>query len=156
MAKAIVVYESKYGNTKLAAEMIVEGMNQVTGMEAMLVEVNDVDLNTIAELDAVLVGSPNHLGRATGGITKFIDKLAKLGLENKYAAVFDTYMANWEQDFEKVVKKMEKQISEKAAGMILVAPGLSVKVDRTKGPITGGELPKCKEFGVKIANLMKE
>ena len=66
MAKAIVVYESKYGNTKLAAEMIVEGMNQVTGMEAMLVEVNDVDLNTIAELDAVLVGSPNHLGRATG------------------------------------------------------------------------------------------
>ena len=33
MAKAIVVYESKYGNTRLAAEVIVEGMNQVGGYE---------------------------------------------------------------------------------------------------------------------------
>ena len=27
MAKAIVIYESKYGNTKLVAEMIAEGVN---------------------------------------------------------------------------------------------------------------------------------
>jgi len=28
MAKAIIVYESKYGNTKLVAEAIAQGMNQ--------------------------------------------------------------------------------------------------------------------------------
>ncbi len=28
--------------------------------------------------------------------------------------------------------------------------------DGMKGPITGGELPRCKEFGVKIATQMKE
>ena len=59
MVKAIVVYESKYGNTKLVAESIVEGMNQVTGMEAALVEVHDVDLTQIDEFDVVLVGSPH-------------------------------------------------------------------------------------------------
>jgi len=131
-------------------------MNQVTGMEAALVEVNDVNLTEIGKFDVILVGSPNHLGRATRGIIKFINKLGEHGLENKKAATFDTYIGNWVQDFEKVVKKMEKQISEKGSGITLVSPGLSIKVDRTKGPITEGELPKCKEFGVKIATQVKE
>ena len=156
MAKAIVVYESKYGNTKIVAEMIVKGINQVTGMEAVLTEVNDVDLTKINESDVILVGPPNHLGKSTIGIKKFIDKLGKLNLENKRGAVFDTYIGSWTQDFEKVVKKMEKQISEKVLGMTLMAPGLSIKVDGTKGPITDGELPKCEKFGVRIATQMKE
>jgi len=131
-------------------------MNQVTGMEAALVEVHDVDLTQINEFNAVLVGSPNHLGRAMRGITKFINKLGEHKLKNKKATVFDTYIGNWVQDFEKVAKKMEKQISDKVSGMTLVSPGLSIKVDRTKGPITEGELPKCKEFGVRIATQVKD
>ncbi|MBW2342237.1 MAG: flavodoxin domain-containing protein [Deltaproteobacteria bacterium] len=153
MAKAIVAYESKYGNTKLAAEIIVEGMNQVSGTGAMLTELNDVDLTQIGEFDIVLVGSPNHMGGATRSIRKFIDKLGELKLENKQTAVFDTYLGG---DFEKAVKKMEKQIGEKAPGLKLISPGLSIRVDGMKGPITDGELPKCKEFGIRIATLMKE
>jgi len=156
MVKAIVVYESKYGNTKLVAETIVEGMNQVTGMEAVRVEVHAVDLTQIDEFDAVLVGSPNHLGRATRSIRKFIDKLETLNLEGKRGAVFDTYITKWSQDFEKVVKKIEKQTAEKVPVLTLVVPGLSIGVEGTKGPITEGELPKCKEFGVKIATQVKE
>jgi len=60
------------------------------------------------------------------------------------------------KDFEKAVKKMEKQIGEKAPGLKLLAPGLSVRVDGMKGPITQGELPKGKDFGVKIATQLKE
>ena len=51
MAKVIIVYESKYGNTKLVAEIIVEGMNQVLGTEAILTELDDVDLSQIGEFD---------------------------------------------------------------------------------------------------------
>jgi len=51
---------------------------------------------------------------------------------------------------------MEKQIGEKAPGLKLLAPGLSVRVDGMKGPITQGELPKGKDFGVKIATQLKE
>jgi len=153
MAKAIVVYESKYGNTKLVAETIVEGMNQVSGIKATLAELNDVDLTQIDGFDAILVGSPNHMGGATRSIRKFIDKLGKLNLQSKQGAVFDTYLA---KDLEKAVKKMERQIGEKVPGLTLVAPGLSIRVDGMKGPITDGELPKCKEFGVKIATQMKK
>ena len=153
MAKAIVIYESKYGNTRLAAETIVEGMSQVSGIGAALVELDDVDLAKINEFDAILVGSPNHMGGATRSIKKFIDKLGKLSLESKQGAVFDTYLA---KDFEKAVKKMEKQIGEKVPGLTLVVPGLSIRVGGMRGPITDGELPKCKEFGAKVAAQMKE
>lgn len=152
MAKAIIVYESKYGNTKLAAEAIAQGMNQVPGTEAVLTEVDKVDLAQIDKFDVILVGSPNHIGRATSSIRKFINKLGSLNLESKQGTVFDTYMG---RDFEKAIKKMEKQIGEKVPGFILVVPGLSIRVDRMKGPITEAELPKCKEFGVKIATQIR-
>lgn len=153
MAKAIVAYESRYGNTKLVAETIVAGMREVSGIEVVLNELKEVDLSHLAEFDAILVGSPNHVGRATGSIRKFINELGKLNLEGKQAAVFDTYIG---RDYEKAVKKMEKQIKERVTELKLATPGLSIRVDGIKGPITEGELPKCREFGVKIATQLKE
>ena len=152
MAKVIVVYESKHGNTKLVAETIIEGINEIEGIEAVLSELKEVNLNNIADYDAILVGSPNHFGGPTRSIKKFIDKLGKLNLKGKMFAVFDTYLEN---DFEKAVKKMEKRINEKVSGSKQLAPRLSIKVQEMKGPISEGELPKCKEFGNKIATQLK-
>ena len=151
-AKAIVVYESKYGNTKLVAETIAEGMREVEGTETVVSEVKEVDLNRIPDYNAILLGSPNHIGGPTGGVKKFIDKLGKLPLEGKLFAVFDTYLG---KDFENTAKKMERRIGEKVPGLKLAAPGLSIRVDGMKGPISEGELPKCKEFGNKIATQLK-
>jgi len=150
MAKVIVLYESKYGNTRLVAETIIEGIRRVPDMATELAEVGKVDLNHVAGFDAILIGSPNHMGGPTGKIREFIDSLGKSQLEGK-VAVFDTYLS---KDFEKAVKKMEKRIGEKAPGLKLLAPGLSVRVEGIKGPVTEGELPKCQEFGAKIASLM--
>jgi len=152
LAKVIVVYESKYGNTKLVAETIIEGVREVSGVEAILSEVKQVDLNQVIEYDAILVGSPNHIGNATKSIRKFIGELGKLDLEGKLVAFFDTYLGG---DFEKAVKKMEKQISKQVLGFKLAVPGLSIRVEGMRGPIAEGELPKCKEFGNKIATQIK-
>jgi len=152
LAKVIITYESKYGNTRLVAETIAEGVKEVSGAEVEVSEIKEVNLVKLVDYDAILVGSPNHMGRATRGIKNFIDSLEKLNLEGKLAAVFDTYMGG---DFEKAVKKMEKQIAEKVRGLKVPVPGLSVKVAGTKGPITEGELPGCKEFGAKIASQLQ-
>ena len=153
LAKVIVVYESVFGNTRMVAESIIEGMGEISGVETTLSKPKGVDLNQITKYDAILVGSPNHIGGATRGIRKFIDKLGEIYLEGKLAAVFDTYGG---RDFEKAMKKMQKQIEEKVPGLELVTPGLSIKVKGLRGPIVEGELPKCREFGVKIATLLKE
>jgi len=152
IAKVIVVYESKYGNTKRVAETIIEGMNEIGGIEASLSELKEVDPKKVPDYDAILIGSPNHFGGPTRSIKKFIDKLGELPLKEKMFAVFDTYIKG---DFEKAVKKMEKRINEKVPELKQIAPGLSIKVQGMKGPLMGSELPKCREFGKKIATQLK-
>jgi len=148
LVKVIVVYDTKYGNTKLVAEKIVEGMRKVEGIETAISDVEKVDLEKVADYDVILIGAPNHWGGPSRTIRKFIDKLGKLHLDGKLFAVFDTYIKG---DFEKAVKKMEKRISEKAPGLKQIVPGLSIKVQDMKGPILEEELPKCKDFGKKLA-----
>jgi len=148
-----VVYESKFGNTKLVAETIIEGMNEVEGIEAVLRELKEVDLNKVIDYDVILVGSPNHYGGPTRSVKEFIDKLGKLPLKGKLFAVFDTYLGKG--FFEKAVKRMEKRINEKVPGLKQIAPGLSTRVQGMKGHLVEGELPKCKEFGNKIATQIK-
>ncbi|MBS7616573.1 FprA family A-type flavoprotein [Candidatus Bathyarchaeota archaeon] len=151
--KVIVVYESMYGNTKRVAETIVEGINEADGVDVSIVELKRVELNGIADYDAILIGSPNHFGGPTRGIKGFIDKLGKLQLNGKFFAFFDTYMGN---DFEKAANKMEKQISSKIQKIKHPILSLSIKVQGIKGPIADGELYKCKEFGKQIAAHIKE
>ncbi|MBE0512634.1 FprA family A-type flavoprotein [Candidatus Bathyarchaeota archaeon] len=152
MTKVIVIYESKYGNTKRVAETIIEGINEIERIEAVLKEPKHVESTELLDYDVILIGSPNHIGGPTRGIKKFIDKLGKIELEEKMGVVFDTYMG---RDFNKAVRKMEKRINEKVPGLKLITSGLSIKVGGMKGPIVEGEFPKCKEFGNKIARQMK-
>jgi len=151
LVKVIVVYDTKYGNTKLVAEKIVEGMRKVEGIETAIADVKEVNFEEVASSDAVLIGSPNHVGRPARGINAFIDKLGKLDLKTKWVAVFDTHMAS----DERAHAEMEKRIGEKVPGLKLITPGLSIKVNGMKGPIAEGELPKCVDFGKKIATQLK-
>jgi menaquinone-dependent protoporphyrinogen IX oxidase len=151
MLKVFVVYDTKYGNTKLVAEKIVDGMRKVDGIETVIADVTEVNFEEVASSDAVLIGSPNHVGRAARGIDAFIDKLSKHDLKTKWVAVFDTHMM---QDM-RAHAKMEERIGEKVPGLKLITPGLSIKVDGMEGPIAEGELLRCIDFGEKIATQLK-
>ena len=151
MVKVFVVYDTKYGNTKLVAEKIVEGMREVEGIETAIADVKEVNFEEVASSDAVLIGSPNHLGRPARGIDAFIDKLGKLDLKTKWVAVFDTHMVA----DERAHAKMEERIGEKVPSLRLITPGLGIKVSGMNGPLAEGELPKCVDFGKKLATQLK-
>lgn len=141
--KAILLYESKYGNTKRVAETIAEELQRVGGMEATLTALKEVDVDDLVNYDVILLGGPTHFGGPIRSVRKFIDALGKRNVNGKSVAVFDTYLG---EDFEKGVRKMENQIRAKAPGLKLLAPGLSIRVEGMKGPIVEGELVKCKDF----------
>lgn len=103
--RIVIVFESRYGNTRYVAEKIMEGINEVGGVEVSLKELKEVDVNRVPEYDVILIGSPNRIGGPTRGIKSFIDKISRLRLKGKMFAVFDTYIR---KDFEKAVRKMEK------------------------------------------------
>jgi menaquinone-dependent protoporphyrinogen IX oxidase len=46
MARAVVIFESKYGNTRHVAEAIAAGMRQVPGVEAAVNELKEVKVKS--------------------------------------------------------------------------------------------------------------
>jgi len=150
--KVLVAFDTKYGNTETVAKTIVEGIKSAEGIEVTLSNMKKVDFKKLDGYDAILMGCPTHFGGPTRGAKKFIDKLGKLELKGKKIAVFDTYI---KEDFEKSVKKMEERISERSPGLQLLLPGLSIQVEDMKGPILEEELPKCREFGKRVATQLR-
>jgi flavorubredoxin len=151
MAKAIIIYESVFGNTRQVAEAIAAGMKE-GGMEVTLHEVKAVDTGTLKDYDAVLVGSPNHVGGATIAMRRFIGKLGKLKLDGKWVTAFDTYGGSAHAQ---ALKQMTDSLAKSAPGMKLVIPGLSAKVTGMKGPLADRELPRSQEFGKSLADKIK-
>ena len=149
--KVFVAYDSKYGNTKLAAESILKGIKDVEGFEATIGYVKEVDAEEVADYDVLVLGGPNHMGRPSRTIKKFVDKLTELDLKAEYVAVFGTY-AGRIRTLDRAVKKMEKIVEKKLPNVKLILPSLSVRVNGVTGPVVDGELPKCVDFGQKIAS----
>jgi len=153
LAKVFIVYDSKYGNTKLAAENILEGIREVEGIETAIGYVKEIDIGQVADYDAILLGAPNHMGRPSRTMKKFVDRLAELDLKAKNVVVFGTYSGRVR--FDRAVKKLEKMVEKKLPNLSLISPGLSIRVNGIPGPIVEGELPKCVGFGKKIATQLR-
>ena len=144
----LVVYESKYGNTKIVAENIISGIKETKNIDMELKTPKEVKMDSIEQYGFILFGSPNHMGSATRGMRKFIEKVGKEIKDLKKTAVFDTYAG--EKQYMKAVNSMEDTIKNKTKNFKIIKNGLSIKVEGMKGPITQGELPKCKKFGEEI------
>ena len=108
----------------------------------------EIDIEKNETFDLILIGSPNHAASHTKTVKQFIGSLPNASLKGNSFAVFDTYMG---KDFEKATGKMEEQITQVMPNMKKLSSGLSIKVGGMKGPIVDEDLPKCKEFGIKLA-----
>ena len=58
--KAVVVFESMYGNTREVAEHVAEGLRAMA-VEVLVVPVRDATADHVAAADLVVVGGPTHL-----------------------------------------------------------------------------------------------
>jgi hypothetical protein len=59
--KAVVVYESMYGNTHLVADAIAAGIRDAADGDVTVVAVDDADAVTLDGADLVVVGGPTHV-----------------------------------------------------------------------------------------------
>jgi flavorubredoxin len=150
MVKVFIFYDSKYGNTKLAAEEIAEGM-RAAGVEVSLGYVKEVDPGAATICDAIVLGAPNHMGSPSRAMKSFIDELAKVELKAGFVAVFGTY-AGRERSQDRAEKKLEALSQKKFFKLKLLLPGLSVHVHGVSGPLINGELSKCVEYGRRIVS----
>jgi len=76
MAKAIVVYYSRSGNTKEMAQIVAKAMNDA-GLKTECQSVDKVKADDLPGYDAVVIGSPTYYGQMAGPIKAMIDELVR-------------------------------------------------------------------------------
>lgn len=54
--KNVIVYDSKYGITKIASENILEGLEQVEGVKEAIEYAREIDIQTLTGCDALILG----------------------------------------------------------------------------------------------------
>ena len=77
MKKIIIVYHSQqYGNTKILAEAVAEGVREAGG-KANLINTNErrVSLEEFLAADAVAIGTPDYFSYVAGSIKTFFDDM---------------------------------------------------------------------------------
>jgi flavodoxin len=149
LAKAIVVYDTKYGNTKKVAEDITSGI-EGEGIEVTLKAVKDTTSNEVTQYDLFVIGAPTHIGNAKKDTKKFLKKLKGTNLSSVKFAAFDTRLNNAPKG---ATIKIEKLLTE--LGATKVADGLAIAVTGMKGPLEDASEEKSKSFGSELAKKIK-
>ena len=90
IVNASVLFYSKTGKTKAMAEAIVQGMNQVEGVQAQAFSIDELDEAYLAQSKVVVVGTPTWHANPCWQIKKFLDESGKLGLAGKLGGAFAT------------------------------------------------------------------
>jgi len=94
MTKLAIIYHSAHGHTEHIARRVLEGAQQVEGVEAHLIKAEDMGTrpNDLVDFDGFIMGSPTYLGGVSGQFKSFMDSTGRLwgkqGLKGKLAAGF--------------------------------------------------------------------
>ena len=153
MKRAIIVYESVYGDTKRIAEAIAEGIQTVEGAECRVVKTGEIHTDEICDYDAILFGCPNHNQGPALNMTKFLERASIVHVKGKIGGIFDTYTGG---NKGVALKKLRSIVDEKFPGIAFHGEGFSAKVEGRKGPLQNSEIELAREFGKEIASKLFE
>jgi flavodoxin len=134
--KAVVVYDSTYGNTEMIAH-IVAGILGAHG-PVQIMPVAEASALTLEAGDVLVVGCPTQGHTATPAMREWLKHFTYGALQGVYAVVFDTRFrkAAWLTGV--ASRKIAKGVGR--AGATLLLPAESFFVSGTKGPLEDGEL----------------
>ncbi|MGD8563699.1 MAG: flavodoxin domain-containing protein [Desulfarculaceae bacterium] len=74
MVKVLIVYASDYGSTKKMAEAVAAGVEKVDGAEPQVIAAEEATTEDVAACDALVLGSPVHMGCMDWRLKRFIDQ----------------------------------------------------------------------------------
>ncbi len=150
--KAVVVYDSVYGNCEKAAREIAKGCG------AQAIRAGSAKAVSLETFDLLVVGSPTHGGKPMESVKKFLDGIPENCLKGKKAAGFDTHISKESKGmFLRGVSKVlgfaapriSRELEEKGAKIAAEPAGFGVK--GKEGPLEESELKKAGAWGAKLA-----
>ena len=175
--KAIVAYESMYGNTRQIAEAIAAGLAPLGDVQ--VASVNDGDAAAADGADLLIVGGPTHIhGLATEmsrkGVAKAAEEeeghvdlepgaadgpglrkwLAQRSGDGRSAAAFDTRIDRSPLLTGSAARGIAKRLRRR--GYELIADPESFFVEDTEGPLAEGELDRAQAWAKSLCGLVNE
>lgn len=147
--KALVVYDSFFGNTKQVALAIGDGLTSEESCETL--HVSDATPKHLKGLDILIVGSPTRAFRPTKPITDFLNSIPRDGLKGIKVAAFDTRMSTADVRprflstmvglFGYAAKPIADKLAKKGGTLIAQPEGFFVK--ESEGPLKDNELERA-------------
>ncbi len=159
--KALIVYDSFFGNTEKIAQAIARGLGAPE--EVGLVRVGSLASQQLAGVPLLVVGSPTQGFRASEATVAFLNGLPAGSLKGVRVAAFDTRMGfedmGWGTAiirfmfFIKVGKYAAPDIANalQKAGGELALPVEGFFVRGREGPLKDRELERAEEWGRKLS-----
>jgi len=145
--KAIVIYDTGFGNTEKIARALARGIEK-QGVKVDCVNVDEVDVDKLVEYDFLAIGGPTHMHGVSKPMKAFFGKMKSLDIGGGIRAfAFDTRLDSWWAG--SAAKGIEKSL--KKLGMKIVKSRESAIVKGREGPLEEGIEEKFEQMGVEIA-----
>ena len=128
MKKAMVIYDSKFGNTEKIANALAEGMKS-NGLAADCTRIDNVDPAKLVEYDILAIGAPTHAFGISIPMKDFLKRLENVNLRGKKGFAFDTRIGNLLAG--SAAKGIEKKLE--ALQVTIIRPRTSAKIKATEG-----------------------
>jgi len=155
--KAMVVYDSAFGNTEKVAQAIGQALGSQGDIE--VVRVGNVKPEQMAGMTLLIVGSPTQKFRPLGTITGFLKGIPDGKLKGVKVAAFDTRATEGAIEkvrilafFVKIFGYAAKPIADRLVkkGGDLTVPPEGFYVADTEGPLLEGELERAADWAKRI------
>jgi hypothetical protein len=165
--KALVVYESMFGNTERVARAVAAGLGR--HMSVDLCEVSQAQRATHGPVDLVVVGGPTHAfsmsrqstradavrqgagGSPSTGIREWLERLP-FGPRSETVATFDTRVKKVRHLPGSAARKADR--IARAHGYSPAIARASFYVSGVSGPLVPGEVDRAQDWGAELAQLV--
>lgn len=148
--KALVAFDSSYGNTERVAQAICAGMKEVGMVDVSCKRIESTSPDDFRQADVWVIGSPTHMGGPTRETKKALKIAFGTGTEGKKGCAFDTRFAKVPGG---AAEKVEAVMSERGVEILLKSEGFVVT--GMKGLLAEGEEAKAVGFGRRIAGAIR-
>jgi len=145
--KALIVYDSVYGNTEKIARAIAGAI--APSAEVKVLRAGEVSASELASLDLLIVGSPTQGGKPTRAIQDFLSKVPEPAIKGINVAAFDTrFTTKLVGIFGYAAGKISGSLKTKGGTLILPPEAFFVK--SKEGPLKEGELERASDWAKRI------
>jgi len=153
MRKAIVVYDTRFGNTEKLAIAIARGIEK-RGVAVDCRSVDDVVVDELVGYDFIAVGGPTHMAGISKPMGEFLEELRRVDISGKKGFCFDTRNQSRLNifDLNGAARRIEKKMKKMRVKMM--KPRGSALVEGREGPLEKGAQEAFEKTGAEIAGLI--